>query len=566
MVLMALEDHGIHPSPGSTGEIRMACPQCSPSRRKSSDPCLAVNVDEGVFFCHHCGFCNPTGGKVYKRPEYQAKLNLPENVVEWFQSRGIGKQVLIDNKIGYGPSFAGKKGVQFPYYKGGKVVNIKHRAHDKQFRQEKDAEKCFYRFDSVVDGSETLIITEGEIDTLSCCEAGFNYVVSIPDGAPPANSKSFRTKFDFIRSAEKLLGQFKKIILAVDNDEPGKRAEQELSRRIGAEKCYQVEYPDGCKDLNDILVKQGADSVKSVIKSARPYPVSGIIEPLDLKSRMSEIYNKGIVRGASTGWKSIDELYTVKSHEMTIVTGIPGSGKSNWLDNLMINLSLFHGWAHAVFSPENWPVERHLQTLLEKLCDQPFAKAVKVWGPHGTRTIERMSKDMALNGLKELNDYFHFIVPDDELITVDTILEKARIAIFRHGVKGIVIDPWNEVEHQFGGLREDQYISLQLTKIRQFARKNSVHVWVVAHPRNLRKDDNGVYRPPTMYEISGGAHWRNKADNGICVHRPDYRTDEVHIIVQKIRFREVGKIGVTSLRYMQATGRYEDFESSTDEK
>ncbi|MFZ7112452.1 MAG: DnaB-like helicase C-terminal domain-containing protein [Desulfatiglandales bacterium] len=169
-----------------------------------------------------------------------------------------------------------------------------------------------------------------------------------------------------------------------------------------------------------------------------------------------------------------------------------------------------------------------------------------------------LAKQRALAALNELNDYIHFIVPDEELMTVDTILDKARIAIFRYGVKGIVIDPWNEVEHQFNGLREDQYISLQLTKIRQFARKNGVHVWVVAHPRNLHKDDFGNYKPPTMYEISGGAHWRNKADNGICIHRPDYQTDKAKIYVQKIRFREIGKIGEATLKYMHATGRYDD--------
>jgi twinkle protein len=559
---MSLEEHGIYPPPGSTGEIRMTCPQCSGSRKKHDDKCLSVNIDDGVWHCFHCGWAgsvSSNGGKVYVKPKYEPEPKLPEKVIDWFKSRGISERVLIENKIGYGQSFQDKNAIQFPYFKGGHVVNIKHRTGDKQFRQEKDAEKCFYRFDNVCDGSETLIITEGEIDALSCCEAGLNYVVSIPDGAPSANSKSFRTKFDFIRSAEKLLGQFQKIILAVDNDEPGQRAEEELSRRIGAEKCYRVEYPEGCKDLNDVLVNHGTESILDVVKAARPYPVSGIIEPLDMKGRMSELWDKGLVRGASTGWKAIDEIYTVKPCEMTVVTGIPGSGKSNWIDNLMLNLSLMHGWSHAVFRPENWPIERHLQTLLEKLCELPFAKPFKEWHPHGTKTIERMPKDVAISGLKELNDYFHFIVPEDELMTVDTILEKARIAIFRYGVKGIVIDPWNEVEHQFHGLREDQYISLQLTKIRQFARKNGVHIWVVAHPRNLRKDDDGGYKPPTMYEISGGAHWRNKADNGICVHRPNYQKDEVKIIVQKIRFREVGKIGEADLKYIRATGKYEDF-------
>lgn len=555
---MALEDHGIFPPSGSTGEIRMPCPQCSPQRRKSSEPCLAVNIDDGVFFCHHCGFTNPRGGKVYKRPEYKPKLELPENVVGWFKNRGIGKQVLIDNKIGHGNSFRTKKGIQFPYFKGGKVVNIKHRSSDKQFRQEKDAEKCFYRFDNIIDRNGRLIITEGEIDALSCCQAGMDTVVSIPDGAPSANSKSFRTKFDFMRSAEKLLERFDTVVLAVDNDEPGQRAESELARRIGPEKCARVSYPDGCKDLNDVLVKFGADRVREVIKSARPLPIKGIIEPLDMQTRMSELYDLGFVRGDTTGWKCVDAIYTVKPCEMTIVTGIPGSGKSNWLDCLMMNLSLYHGWSHAVFSPENWPIERHLQTLLEKLCGRPFSKSIQEWTPQGPKTIERMSKEMAQAGIAELDDYFHFIVPDEEIMTVDTILEKVRVSIFRHGVKGVVIDPWNEIEHNFNGMREDQYISLQLTKIRQFARKNGVHIWVVAHPKNMRKDENGKYQPPTMYEISGGAHWRNKADNGICVHRPDYRKDEVKIYVQKIRFREIGRIGEASLKYLRSTGKYED--------
>ena len=550
-----LTDYDIHIPEGSTGQIRMQCPQCSQTRHKHYEKCLSVNVDDQTWYCHHCGFKTPNGGGKYKVPEYKPVANLPENVIEWFKKRGIEENVLIENQIGYGRSFSDLNGIQFPYFKMGRVVNIKHRTHDKRFRQEKDAEKCFYRFDCLVGGSGTLIITEGEIDALSFCQAGFPVVVSIPDGAPSASSKSFRTKFDFIRSAEKQLANFDRVILAVDNDEPGQRAEEELARRIGAEKCYRVKYPDGCKDINDVLVKHGVDYVKDVITSARPLPVSGIIEPLDMENRMYELHDCGFVRGKSTGWNSVDEYYTVKPCEMTIVTGIPGSGKSNWIDNLMLNLSVFENWSHAVFSPENWPIERHLQTLLEKLLQKPFAKAYKKWD----RVIERMSREEVGAGLKELNDYFHFIVPKDELMTVDTILEKARIAIFRYGVKGIVIDPWNEVEHHYAGLREDQYISLQLTKIRQFARKNGVHVWVVAHPKNLSKDENGVYKPPTMYEISGGAHWRNKADNGICIHRPDYEKDEVQIYVQKIRFREVGKIGQVGLKYIRSTGRYEDF-------
>ena len=549
-----LREHGIEIPSGSTGQVRTKCPSCSPTRHKTWDKCLSVNVEEGTWFCHHCGFKTPKGIQD-KAVEYKAETKLPESVIDWFKKRGIGKQVLADNSIGYGQSFQDMKGIQFPYFKGGKVVNIKHRTHDKRFRQERNATKCFYRFDSIVDRSGRLIITEGEIDALSCCESGMDQVVSIPDGAPSADSKNFRTKFNFIQSAEKILKQFDRIVLAVDNDEPGQRAEEELSRRIGPEKCYRVSYPKGCKDLNDVLVRHGKDRVKSVISSARPMPVSGIIEPMDMEDRMCELYDCGFVRGFSTGWDSVDKIYTVKPCEMTIVTGIPGAGKSNFIDALMVNLSLLENWSHAVFSPENWPIERHIKTLLEKLVRKPFDMALK----DGFNVYKRMSKEEVTSGIRELNDYFHFIVPDEEIMTVDTILEKVRMAIFRYGVKGVVIDPWNEVEHQFNGLREDQYISLQLTKIRQFARKHGVHIWVVAHPRNLTKDENGNYRPPTMYEISGGAHWRNKADNGLCIHRPDYKKDEVKIFVQKIRFREVGKIGETTLKYIRSNGRYEDF-------
>ena len=113
---------------------------------------------------------------------------------------------------------------------------------------------------------------------------------------------------------------------------------------------------------------------------------------------------------------------------------------------------------------------------------------------------------------------------------------------------------WNEVEHCFKGLSETQYISQELTKIRRFARFNGIHIWVVAHPTKLSKNASGQYDPPTMYDIAGGAHWRNKADNGICVYR-DFQTNITEIIVQKIRFKEIGKLGSVSLKYTH-TGQY----------
>ncbi|MFZ7126370.1 MAG: bifunctional DNA primase/helicase [Desulfobacterales bacterium] len=554
-------DYGIEIPAGATGEVRTTCPECSGQRRKSTEPCLAVNITEGVWLCHHCGW---SGGvksvdekplkrerrKSYKRPTYRPATKLPDEVVKYFQDRKIPESILAANKVGFGQSWEDSGGIQFPYFKDGQVVNVKHRTRDKRFRQEKDAEKCLYRYDDIVKAAgDTLIITEGEIDALSVQAAGFDAVTSIPDGAPSPGSKSYTTKFDFLKSAEGLLAAKRRIVLAMDSDDPGRTAEDELVRRIGAEKCYRVTYPDGCKDSNDVLVKHGAGSLREIIESATPYPVSGLFQAADFATDVQRRFDSGIQRGRLTGYPDLNRIYTVKDGRLTVVTGIPGHGKSTFIDNLCIRLAELQGFKTAVFSPENWQTDNHLSHMLPKVVGKPFRH---------TKWATRMSQAEMQEGMDFLNDHFFFIVPDEDILSVDVILEKARVAIFRHGVNGLIIDPWNEVEHVYQGQTEAQYLSLQLTKIRRFARQHSIHIWVIAHPRNLVKDKaTGTYLVPTMYEISGGAHWRNKADIGLCVHRPDLNNDISEIIVQKMRFSEEGRLGKAQLKYIRDTEQFE---------
>jgi len=489
-----------------------------------------------------------------QKPTYRASTDLPIEVLQWFERRGIPTEVLKKNRIGWGPSIGQNPAIKFPYIKEGAVVNIKHRTLDKQHRQEKNAAKCFYRFDAALAaaeaGEKVFYITEGEIDALSLQTAGFEASVSVPDGAPQPGAKEYRTKFDFLKGAEGLLERFNRIVLVVDNDDPGKALERELARRIGIEKCWRVTYPDDCKDANDVLREFGIEGIETLIDTAEPYPIDGLYLAENYRAEVLQLYHKGPNRGFSTGWlKAIDPLYMVHPGQISIVTGIPGSGKSNFLDALMVNMAQKHGWGFGVFSAENWPVERHLQGLIEKKIGKPFGK--------NGQFEPRMTPQEMIEGLGFVNKHFYFIVPREEILSVDAILEKARVAIFRHGVSGLVIDPWNEIEHLFDGLTETQYISKQLTKIRRFARTNAVHVWVVAHPRNLIKDESGNYRAPTPYEISGGANWRNKADVCICVHRPDFLYGDVtEVIVQKIRFKESGRLGKASLRFCRDTGQY----------
>ncbi len=554
------QDYNIDLNGASGIEVRVICPECSPKRKKQKIKDLCVNTEKQTWFCHHCGWKDglKSNARVYIKPKFNEIEKLPEHVLKWFEGRKISEHILKKTKIGYGPIWmpaVEKKvnAIQFPFYKHGSVVNIKYRDGQKNFRQAKNAEKCFYGFDTMMNENEYLIICEGEMDQLSFLECGYSEVVSIPDGTPPENAKNYTTKFDFLKSAEKCLMKYKKIILAVDGDKPGRRAEEELARRIGSERCYRVKYPDGCKDANDVLVKFGKKDVKKLVKKAKPFPIKGLFQASDFQDRLERIYDCGVEKGTGTGWTGLDKYFTARPGELTIITGIPSSGKSNFLDCLMLNLIDTGSWKFAVYSPENWPIERHLQTLCEKISVQPFSQSFGDKYP-------RMERGLIEEITSHIDDNINFIQPPEESDgTIEEILNLAKKALFRNGINALIIDPWNEVSHDFGKMTETQYISKQLGKIRRFGRLNGVHIFIVAHPQKLQKNNEGKYDAPDMYSIAGGAHFRNKADNGICVHRLyGENKDHVQIIVQKIRFRDVGKPGMHKLRFEYATGRYND--------
>jgi len=536
-------DYNILIDNGVSGEQRTTCPNCSHDRKKSTEKCLSVNISKETWFCHHCGYSGGLNGKKYTIPEYKYPKNNYAKVVDWFGKRKISQDTIEKLKVGYDG-----KNIMFPYFKDNIAVNIKHRDYNKNMFQIKGAEKILYNIDNI-DPLKPVIITEGEIDLLSLIECGFTNVVSVPDGAPPENANNYNTKFDFLKSA-KILEDVKKFIIASDNDKPGNILFEELTRRLGKERCWKVEYPEGCKDSNDVLVKLGKQAVAKIISNSKPCPINGLFNPTDYLDSVINIYNQGKTYGVKTGWNTLDEYYTVAPGQLCIVTGIPSSGKSAFMDCLAIKLVTENKWKIAMFSPENWPPERHISSLIEKLSGRPFFQ---------TYMSERMHIDTISESIKYLDDKIFIIKPDEdqEGITVDNILKMAKIALFRHGINGLVIDPWNEIDHNYQNLSEVQYISKELSKIRRFGRVNGIAIWIVAHPKNLIKDKDGTYKPPTMYEIAGGAQWRNKSDIGICVHRDNLQTNEVRILIQKVRFRDLGKPGEVILKYKHITATYE---------
>lgn len=555
-MLNTFEDFGIHLRSGSTGECKTTCPQCSSSRKKKTTPCLNVNVEKGVWNCWHCGWGGTLKAgehtraeikKVFTRPDFIPQV-APDAIEEWFLTRGITAQVLKRNMISAGkayfPQTESEQGcIMFPYFRGSEVINIKYRTRDKHFRMAAGAERILYGLNDITD---TLIWVEGEVDKLSVEVAGFTNCVSVPDGAPAVETKNYSSKFDYLDAPE--LNQVQKHIIAVDMDGPGQALEKELIRRLGAEKCWIVRWPDGKKDANDVLTCLGCDELTKAIVEARQVPISGSHTLSDFEEDFITLYEKGSQRGLSTGWAEIDQLYTVRTGDMTVVTGIPNSGKSEWVDALMVNMARLHGFSFGVFSAENWPITEHGKKLSEKFIGKPFAK-----GPNPS--ITRRELDMATSWISK---HFYFVQPESP--TIDSILSVMRQLVLRHGIRGMVIDPWNEIESSRpDGMSETEYIGQVLSEIRRFARLHGLCAWIIAHPTKLRKDDDGNYPVPTPYDISGSANWRNKADNCLAVWRDlstdsNYRMVDIH--VQKIRHKAVGVLGKASLHYDWLTGRY----------
>lgn len=542
-------------------EVKALCPECSHQRKKSTQKCLNVNTDTGVWNCWHCGW----GGKAHEqsnrmlapirvtsdRPKAFVKPSIKaqpisEPAMNWFSSRCITPEVLERNRVStartYMPQLSAEVvAIAFPYFREGETINCKFRDNAKNFCMSKGAERLLYGYDDI---QATTIIVEGEMDKLAVEVASFKNCVSVPDGAPAVNTKNIESKFDYLN--DERLQQVTRWIVAVDNDGPGQRLQDELVRRFGPEKCLIATWPDGCKDANDVLMIHGPQTLRERIEAAKPVPITGVFGADAFADEFLRMYDEGVPRGLTTGWESLDENWRVQPGQLLVVTGIPGHGKSEWVDALCVNLALDHGWQVALFSPENHPVRLHMMKLAEK----------KVGKPYNAGPIDRMSKTEAVDAKDWLQAHFHWIMP--EAPSLAEILLKARALVFARGIRVLVIDPWNEVEHtRPQGLTEVEYVSQSLMDLRKFARKHELLVIVVAHPKLLEKRTDGKYPVPTPYDISGGAMWRNKADNCIAIYAdPADRKGAVQIHVQKVKFKNFGVVGMVPMSWDRPTGRY----------
>ena len=565
-------DYGISiPYRRTAGNVKTYCPECRDKRTNKNDKSLSVNLDTGVWNCHYCGWSGhleytdeakkewmkdqpwysehkaaiaAQKPKNYRKPKPRPDNGISDKLSGWFNGRGISKETLLKMRITEGQEFIPQASkqmntVQFNYYRDGELINTKFRTGDKKFKFVQGAELLPYNIDGIK-GTKECIITEGEIDALSFIECGRTDVVSAPAGS----NANLSWMDDYM---EGWFDDKETVYVASDTDRAGATLRDELVRRLGAYRCRIVTYGDDCKDANEHLVKYGKESLLQCLSSSKEIKVEGVFTVSDFKDRLDGLFDNGLQKGVTVGHPNLDNLLSLETKRLMVVTGTPGSGKSEFIDEMLVRLNLRYGWRTAFFSPENMPLEYHASKLIEKFAGQRF----------GVSNMDRRSYNRAC---ERLESEFSFISPCDNY-KLDGILERAEFLVRRKGIKVLVLDPYNRIDNEAGNMSETLYISQLLDKLMSFAQRNDTLVILVAHPVKMPKLSDGSTAIPTLYDISGSANFFNKCDFGLCVHR-DRENDIVRVLVQKVKFKHLGEPGEAIFKYNVQNGRYQPYDGA----
>ena len=514
-----------------TKSKQSTCPKCSHERKKKSQKCLMLDWDRGLGTCQHCGVVlqlhtyERKSESNYVTPEPIQEIAIKDNVVGWFEDRGISRKTLEDLQVTNSKEYMPQVGkevntIMFGYYLRGTLVNIKYRDSKKNFKLYKGAQKIFYNIDSIA-GSDACVIVEGEIDAMSFHEVGVKNAVSVPNGFTATG----QVNMDYLEDLYSYFEDKTKIYLCVDNDEAGENGKKELIRRFGSDKVWLCDLKD-TKDANEYLIKYGRDALRKVIEDATPCPIENVLRVEDMANDLDDFYKNGIKNGYKIGLDGFDDIFSTYTKQFIVVTGFPSSGKSDFVDQMTIGYNMMYGWKTAYASTENYPQYLHVDKLVRKLYGR-------------TPEYADTQKDDWKSCVEHVNKNFYFI-DFEEGYDIDKVLQKAEELVKRAGIRCLVIDPYNKIRDKKNlSLSITDYTNMYLNKVDNFCKKNDVICILVAHPTKPQ-NDKGKLLEPTFYDVKGGGEFYDMSPHGLLVHR-DYDNATVKIKVLKVKFGNLGE-------------------------
>lgn len=465
---------------------------------------------------------------------------LTEEHATWLEERAIDPEIAVAHGLRSAVVLGQGSWFGIPYGNG--AVQFR-RTDEKQYRWQQGSALDWWNKDAITDttlSSFPLVVTEGVLDALSVLSAGHPRVVSVPVGAPSTEDTEGNRKYQFIADSLDILRDVETIILAVDGDAPGMNLMHDLAIRLGKRRCKYVEYPDNAKDPNDVALRYGHKALAAVLNGAKWCRVTGLYRMEDLPPAPDRY-------GISTMMPGLSDYFRMRKGDFTVITGVPGSGKSTIVNDICCRMAKHHQWRTCFASFEQKPQTDHKRALRTWFCRKPEKDC---------SAIELTKADAWINA------YFSFIVPPiDEDASMAWVLERMSAAVVRYGADICVIDPWNEMDHDRPrDVSMTDYVGLAIRQIKRFAPEWDVHFIVVAHPAKIKRDNSGTMPEPTLYDIADSAHFFNKPDVGIVIHpaRDEQHGEHTRVIVKKVRYRDqIGKPGLVRMTYDRYTAKFQ---------
>ena len=537
------------------GMEKLRCPSCDGQRSDKRDKSLVIYHNNGIAKCFYCdalSFRDSVEKKTevnYKLPKQDWKnyTSLSDNLVKYLESRKISQSTAIalgwTEEQYYQPQLEKQvNNLVFNTFEGDTLVNKKYRSANKKFTQSSGTKSIFYNINSAI-GQDEWWIVEGELDVSALYEVGVKNVGSVPNGANDND--------DFWKNSETYLKDVKRFVIAVDNDEKGNILKDKIAQRLGRYRCSFIEWKN--KDANEDLI---AGCLEDSIKNKQRFPVSGTFKVQDLYNDIIDLYDNGLPKTIYPRAKcfgDFGEKFSLMRGQLTVGTGIPSHGKSNFTDWKVLNLLNENDLKASWFSPEHSPMSLYHTNLCEKVTGRNFWK-----DKNGTPRITKQE----INQYKEwANEKIYLTGCDgNESPTWSWLLDKFKEQMFSFGIDIFVIDAFNKVILPQGNRLEQ--INIVLTKLTHFAQANNVMIILVAHPTKMQKNDSGVYSVPTLYDVSGSADFRNQTHNGYSIYRT-WENEETGTEAKttfynmKTKFNFQGEIGgKIDFNYCEVNGRY----------
>jgi len=540
----------------SSGTIKIKCPECNDRRTNKADKSLQVNISGGFGKCHYCEAL--TFKESIKR-ETEIKYTLPvqtwfnytnlsDNLVKWVEdTRKIKQFVLTDLNITeekyFQPALNKEvNNIVFNYFEGATLVNKKYRSATKHFTQSKNGKPIFYNINAALN-CDSVYIVEGEFDVLALTQIGIKNCISVPNGANDNDA--------YWVNSEPYLKDVKKFFIAVDQDEKGNDLAEKIAQRLGRYRCERVNF-DG-KDANEDLIN---GVLETTIYNTSKYPVSGTFTSIDMVDKLMDLYDAGLpptLEFKNKDLKPLNDIFKLMLGHLVVGTGIPSHGKSNFTEYMVLNLLLENDLKASFFSPEHQPLQLHMSSFISKVIGKDYFREIE-----GT---PRCSKLEVMQFVEWSKEKLYLTSPESgTFANWDWIFEKFTEQMFIYGTNIFVIDAYNKVEH-LGNKTERENITKVLSRLTQFAQTNNVLIFLIAHPTKMNIE-NGIYRSPTLYDVSGSADFRNQTHDGFSVYRyfEDKKKNEDGYVVfnnLKTKYSFQGTIGgKVEFDYHAPSGRF----------